>query len=349
MNATDSAMKERRRQGFTLIELLVVIAIIAVLIALLLPAVQAAREAARRMQCVNNLKQIGLAAANYESVHGSFPPLFLNARNPTSTFLTVADASPFVRLLPFMEQTAMAAAYNYALPSVDNANITLSTVSINTLQCPSDPVVTTPLSIVTYASKFGYYSAPPPGTWNQQLTSYAAASGAYPLGTSMAGIYPAFANIPCVKIIMITDGLSNTLAFSENTVGWLPQAYIAAQGVTNNGWNIADDGITSELPPNPKKYMDTSNFFTSEDCEDTAASMHPGGVNCGFADGSVRFIKDTIGSWPTNGQNGSGYGPRLFIDLSILPGPDVVSLIPLGTWQKLGTRSGNEIISSDSY
>jgi prepilin-type N-terminal cleavage/methylation domain-containing protein/prepilin-type processing-associated H-X9-DG protein len=360
MITTDSASHAKRRSGFTLIELLVVIAIIAVLIALLLPAVQAAREAARRIQCVNNLKQIGLGAANYESANGSFPPsYFANVTNNSIPILT-PDAYVFVRLLPFMEQSAMYSAYNNSLPTLDVANLTISGAAINTLQCPSDPIVATPLNLAstttgsfglgtteTWAVALGYYSALPPGTWNQQLTSYGPCLGAYPYGSPLDGVYPEpllDGNI-VTRIAQITDGLSNTIAFSETTEGWLPQSYIAAHGLTNDPWDAPFGlGIDCQLAPNPKRYMSLSNFVTAADSESAAASFHPGGVNCTFADGSVRFIKDSISTWPMNNGTG-GYGPALGIGISF----SGTSNIPLGVWQQLATTSGGEIISSDSY
>ena len=130
----------RRRLGFTLIELLVVIAIIAVLIALLLPAVQAAREAARRAQCVNNLKQIGLAANNYESSNLVFPPGAMSQVDPVkgATYY-VTNFSVFVRMLPFTEQAALYNAVNFSLTQRNVDNITVAGIKLATLSCPSDP------------------------------------------------------------------------------------------------------------------------------------------------------------------------------------------------------------------
>src|ERR1700761_8713205 len=129
-----------RRRGFTLIELLVVIAIIAVLIALLLPAVQAAREAARRIQCTNNLKQLGLAAANYHDINGAFPAgSYTYLPTPPSTAGANENFSCFVRMLPFMEQTQVYNSVNFGLYYGSVANITLTNLGLSALMCPSDP------------------------------------------------------------------------------------------------------------------------------------------------------------------------------------------------------------------
>src|SRR4051794_16817704 len=127
----------RRSRGFTLIELLVVIAIISVLIALLLPAVQAAREAARRIQCTNNLKQMGLGLHNYESIAGAFPPS--NVLQGTGN--TVAWRNGFsvhARILPFMEQGGMFNAINFLFDHRSAQNATVVSLSVSIFTCPSD-------------------------------------------------------------------------------------------------------------------------------------------------------------------------------------------------------------------
>ena len=135
----------RRRSAFTLIELLVVIAIIAVLIALLLPAVQSAREAARRAQCTNNLKQLGLAAANYESTNGCFPGDSYTCTNtgsqanpPAYSYKYPESFSVFVRMLPFFEQSPMYNAANFSLNAGAPDNLTIGGVAVPSLICPSD-------------------------------------------------------------------------------------------------------------------------------------------------------------------------------------------------------------------
>src|SRR5262249_46194038 len=163
----------------------------------------------------------------------------MKTRGPTQLSASWPDAGPLLRVLPYVDGAAAYAAYNLSFASADISNLTVACTAIGTFQCPSDPSVTSPVDLAsrigntstTYASKFGYYSALPPGTWSLRLTSYAAASGAYPLGQSMAGIYPAFAPTPAIAIVQVTDGLSNTLAFAENTTAWLPRDFCDANGL----------------------------------------------------------------------------------------------------------------------
>jgi len=130
--------KSRQYRGFTLIELLVVIAIIAVLIALLLPAVQAAREAARRAQCLNNLKQLGLAFANYESSIGVLPPAFVGA-GTGNTVAWTNGWSALARVLPYVEQNALFNSANFFIWKEDPTNTTVVALNVSIFDCPSDP------------------------------------------------------------------------------------------------------------------------------------------------------------------------------------------------------------------
>ncbi|MGE3818758.1 MAG: DUF1559 domain-containing protein [Isosphaeraceae bacterium] len=328
----------RDRRAFTLIELLVVIAIIAVLIALLLPAVQSAREAARRSQCVNNLKQLGLGIANYHDVNLALPP--------TSDYNNFPDMAMKPRLLPFMEQTAALNAVNYSLSMRDVSNWTISVIKLSVFVCPSDPnqpAANSTLNGVTAVG--GSHSYP-----NNLGTFYRRAGGRLD-GPAHQMSVPNGSRGGLVTIASITDGTTNTAMFSEWVRGtgtsaspdgkhWVYRASIpenntlslaqisaACQSATTraearkgNLWldhNTPRGGGYSHVnTPNKKGcwFADASasKFHTLVG----ASSFHPGGVNVSFLDGSVRFVKDTVS--PT-------------------------------VWWAIATYNGGEIVSADSF
>jgi prepilin-type N-terminal cleavage/methylation domain-containing protein/prepilin-type processing-associated H-X9-DG protein len=342
-------MTRRGRSGFTLIELLVVIAIIAVLIALLLPAVQAAREAARRMQCVNNLKQIGIAVHNYEGSVGSLPPGQLLA---TLNY----DLSAQTFLLNNMEQTNIYNAINFmyqpASPS-NKMNTTAFNSAMNFFLCPSDvDRLTSTSAHINYVACSG--SAPN----DYVIGPY---SGAFmgPNGTSATGTQ-------IIRFAAITDGLSNTAAFSEKVKGvgtvntydpmWPSSAvyYVSppstssapnplsttcltlrptqsaplAAGIyySNNSGGVGGYWFMGEMLFTRYNHVMTPNRLSCDytttgggqnvQGAHTASSRHPGGVNTLFCDGSVKFIKESI-------------NPQ--------------------TWWGLGTISNSEVIDASAY
>ena len=358
-----------RPSGFTLIELLVVIAIIAVLISLLLPAVQAAREAARRAQCTNNLKQLGLAIANYESATGSYPQGF-SLQNDPGGFLADSGGH-FIKILPYIEQLALYNAMNFSIDTYHSTNSTILATGLNALWCPSDGSIIGLVNRSDYTTTDGkpqpvYYSSYSGsiGTW--PLNVYSATPVSANQMSQLNGVlYATAANgslttsIAPARLAGITDGTSNTIAYGEHAHGLFSKvAFPGEYGIDFNDWNWwvsgneGDTLFTSLYPINPQRKIGSgySNSTTGQgdDVVLGASSFHPGGANFAFCDGSVRFLKDTIDTWPLIPPADGTLLPVGFTrgtDNSLTG----VKGAKVGVYQALSTRNGGEVISADSY
>lgn len=314
------SLRSCRYSGFTLVELLVVIAIIGVLIALLLPAVQQAREAARRMQCSNNLKQLGLAIHNYHDTYTALPPTCMATNGPHA-------ASMFVRVLPYVEQSAaynqlktvgFGSQTNYWLGS-SNSNTTLirnilKKVHVDGYRCPSSPMAET--RTVSGAKIMVPSYVMIAGSNNHSTTDTSGQNGGH---CSAGGLFPGSKTL---RFRDATDGLSNTLALSEQS-NWINNArqgkYDTAfsssgpwmgdknpripngPGTWSSSGSHSGSSATTDMrcyghttirqSPNPRNYVA---YQQANRCNTPLTSQHPGGVLGLLADGSVHFLSDTI-------------------------------------------------------
>ncbi|MEX0794763.1 MAG: DUF1559 domain-containing protein [Pirellulaceae bacterium] len=283
------------RLGFTLVELLVVIAIIGVLVALLLPAVQQAREAARRMQCSNNLKQMGLACHNYLDTHQSyFPPgSFYHASKKGSHSFAVA-------ILPFLEQNALYELYDFSIDPLAEGNKNVRWAQVDAFFCPSfngDPTNTSEAlfsdgSLMTYQGIAGvFYNVP------------ALDNGVTDAGPGKIPSNGVFRYDGPRRAAEIVDGLSNTIMIGEfvhrdrtgNLAAFPGNVRLWITGTTDTNPPSDDKGLYSTKAI----YQDTIN--STRDRPMGVAfnhlpfgSLHPGGANFAAADGSVQFLPETI-------------------------------------------------------
>jgi prepilin-type N-terminal cleavage/methylation domain-containing protein/prepilin-type processing-associated H-X9-DG protein len=364
-----------RRSAFTLIELLVVIAIIGVLIALLLPAVQAAREAARRSQCINNMKQIGLALHNYHSTNDSFPGIYgaRNVSNPAEIRSTWGAWSAQSLLLPYMEQRPIYDSCNFSLANRDTAagqlqNQTAISTRVASFLCPSSPL------------PIGTDNGLKPG--NNYFASVGAsiAFNADPYNGMPASAFPNglfMINGPAIGIRDVLDGTSNTIAFGEWRTGdfdetklSIPQDVINLRAYPpNSGWGSA----TLNYPPGLVQDFQTWLGQCAGAAPSSTQGADPWKTNMsylgqswhqgmfGWTMGNVLLAPNPRypncrscswdGDWDCEGMYGlSSFHPGganvLFGDGSVR---FIKSTTNMRTMWSLGSRNNNEVVSGDSY
>ena len=341
---------------------------------------------------MNNLKQLGLALANYESAEGSYPygmarenvgPNALSFFQPYGYYV---GSSLFVRMLPYLEQQTLANAYNSSLMEWLGDNSTLGATGLSVLWCPSDGTIsglhvqfpgwgydgsTQILTYTSYAGCMGNFCKVPINVTSpsQHMAVLNQADGLFfylgwpgispPVGPNpIAPLNPG--GIRPATLASITDGLSNTFAFGEKAHGkfsQVPDIYYSIDYLYNGAWVsgfFGDTLFTTIFPMNPfSRISDDPNpngdyFYSYDNQEDdfsiAASSFHPGGCNFAFVDGSVRFVKDSINTWPYNPATGKP------TNVSYNPTTCLFSVQPTqGVYQALATRSGGEVASADQY
>jgi prepilin-type N-terminal cleavage/methylation domain-containing protein/prepilin-type processing-associated H-X9-DG protein len=283
-------MKKQNARGFTLVELLVVIAIIGILIALLLPAVQAAREAARRSQCVNNLAQIGLALQNYESAHEMLPPGVVNPEGPIHNVPSGYHMSWLVQLLPYVEEQVTFRYVDFSVGVYDKKNEPVAATEISTFACPSDGG----------NSREDRFTSNYAGCHNDVEA---------PIDADNHGVLYLNSH---VRYRDISDGAVHTIFVGEkkadaNDLGWTSgtRATLRNTGTAINATAVvtqAPDPLASMAggPGAPPKGgpVGAKEKANPEAAGDLAvggfSSYHPGGANFALGDGSVHFLSETI-------------------------------------------------------